>query len=73
MKRKKLFLSTVLCTTFLVCGSSFFVARALPWGEGGDSNKKQLKSCLVQNGDTVSQIGNTCDAGGKGCKPNPCD
>lgn len=71
MKKRKLILSAILSTTLLASGSLFFIANAnVPVD---DANKKKLKTCSVQSGDDVIQIGNTCESGGNGCNSNPCD
>ena len=69
MKSKRLTLSVILSTVLLATMSLFFVEKA---NALVDSKKKQLKACIVQSGGTVTQLGNTCDAGGDGCSPNPC-
>jgi hypothetical protein len=69
MKTRNPKLSVVLSTLMLSMLSLFFVGKARAFQE---NNKKQLQGCLVQDGDTVTQLGNSCISGGKGCTPNPC-
>lgn len=69
MKTKKLTLSVVLSAIVLTTMSLFFVEKANAFAQ---NKNQQLQTCSVQSGDTITQIGNTCTSGGKGCKPNPC-
>lgn len=63
-------ISVTLLLLFVTVTSILMPALANPPGPG--AGKKQIKVCTVTSGDVVTQVGNTCDAGGNGCSSNPC-
>jgi hypothetical protein len=69
MKTKKITRSAVVAMLLLISMFGFYLPRANAFQ---DSKKKQLQTCLVQDGDNITQIGNTCKSGGEGCITNPC-
>jgi hypothetical protein len=69
MKTKKITRSAVVAALLLTSVFGFYLPKANAFQ---DKNKKQLQTCLVQDGDNITQIGNTCKSGGEGCTPNPC-
>ncbi len=62
-------MSLIFGTFLLGTCSLFFSQKA----NAVAAARQQLKACSVQSGGVITKIGDTCDSGGDGCTPNPCN